>query len=222
MAAQVEREVDNYVSTLEAVSVDANAILADLKDVLTPLGEFTATSLFASIWKPESVRPEVRCNFSPLSPQLAPLPFERSLIVAFGIYKEFNQSSVTLRAYRATNGHFALVDATVHDFENYSRLSTRELHSSRPSPCDPARQAWFLMSGYNITANGPSNRMRAYSFDGRKLQTAWGPENTWGSWTITVTEAGFIVDGAWYRPDPNGSLRRHDEYFVDEAGFYRH
>ena len=217
-AVQIEREVDSYVSTLDATKVDANAALASLRDVLTPLGEFTEESLFVSIWKPASVPPNIGCKYSTLSPRNTRWS-EPWLILAFGIYKEFNQSSVTLRAYRSANGHFALVDATGHDFDNYASLSTRELHSSRLSPCDPARRAWFLMSGYNITANGPSNRMRAYSFDGRKLQIAWKPADTWGGWTITVTETGFIVEGDWYRPGRTRS--RRDEYVVTDDGFIR-
>ncbi|HET9830740.1 MAG TPA: hypothetical protein VFP91_03500 [Vicinamibacterales bacterium] len=215
---EVEHEVDRYLSTLDAMKADANSVLVDLKDVLKPLGEFTEKSLFASIWQRDSVPPGVRCNYSP---RTAPLPLERSLIVAFGVYKEFNQSSMTSRAYRAVNGRFTFVDAANSDFENYAELSTRELHSFRSSSCDPARQAWFLMWGQKITANGPSIRMKAYSFDGRKLQTAWGPENTWGSWTVTVTKRGFVVDGEWYKPGPNGVSRRHDEYVVTEDGFFR-
>jgi hypothetical protein len=220
VVAQVEREIDSYVSTLDATKVDANAVVVGLKDVLMPLGEFTEESLFASIWKPDSVPPEIGCKYSRVSPRNARRRSERSLILVFGIYKEFNQSSVALRAYRATDGHFALVDATGHDFNHYGRLSARELHSVRSSPCDPARQAWFLISGQNITANGPNIRMRAYSFDGWKLQPVWMPENTWGSWTITVTEGGFIVDGNWYRPGSNGTSR-HDEYAVTDDGIYR-
>lgn len=138
VAAQVEREVDNYVSTLEAVSVDANAILAGLKDVLTPLGEFTATSLFASIWKPESVRPEVRCNFSPLSPQLAPLPFERSLIVASGFTKgSIKALSRCGRIARRTvtsrwSMPLAAISKTMHSSQQESCIRSHQVRAIRP------------------------------------------------------------------------------------------
>ena len=72
------------------------------------------------------------------------------------------------------------------------------------------------MVGQLNTSNGPNIRMRAFSFDGRKFQTVWMPENTWGSWNITVTDWGFVVEGNWYR---GGT--RHDEYVVANDGFYR-
>jgi hypothetical protein len=124
-AGQVEREVDRYVSTLDATKVDANAVLVGLKDVLMPLGDFTEESLFVSIWRPDSVPPQVHCNSSGSSQRNAQLLSQRSLIVALGIYKGFNESSVTLRAYRAANGHFALVDVPGRDFEHNAELSTR-------------------------------------------------------------------------------------------------
>lgn len=208
VVALIWRTVDEYLSTaVDPTHVDANSVLDDLKRILAPLGE-DAQSLFVSVWKPDEgdgVRSSTDADGKP-SPA-------RALIVGGEIDVPFMRSSITLRAYKVAGRHFMLMDATGEELTDYSLVSTRELRADGATRSS-TKAAWFLMWGQMIGANGPNIRMRAYAYDGRRFRPVWMPADEWGSWTITVTARGFVVDGDYYRSD----TRRHDEYVLDDDG----
>ena len=207
VVAQIWRTVDEYISTaVDPKQVDANSVLDDLKRILDPLGE-DAQSLFVSVWKQEGdgARSSTDANWKP-SPT-------RALIVGGEIHVPFMRSSVTLRAYNVAGRHFMLMDVTGEELTNYSDVSTRELRAYGAT-LTSTKAAWFLMWGQMIGANGPNICMRAYAYNGRRFRPVWMPENEWGSWEITVTATGFVVDGDYYRSEKH----RHDEYVLDDDG----
>jgi hypothetical protein len=120
-------------------------------------------------------------------------------------------TSVTLRAYNAVEGHFKLADLTGDNLDGYGDVSVKELHSPVPD------EMWLLVWGHMTGANGPNIRMRVYAYGGKKFRTMWMPENSWGGFTVHVTDRGFTVDGGYYREDGV----RHDAYFLAPDGLYR-
>jgi hypothetical protein len=120
-------------------------------------------------------------------------------------------TSVTIRAYNGTTRRFQLADSTGGDMEGYGDISVRELHSPVPD------EKWLLVWGQMTGANGPNVRMRVYAYDGETFRTMWMPENSWGSFSINVTDHGFTVDGPYYRENRT----RHDAYVLANDGLYR-
>jgi hypothetical protein len=137
-----------------------------------------------------------------------------TLIVVYSLHKGEmmgpGATSVTVRAYRAKGNHVEVVDTTGGDLDGYGRVSAKELRS-------PTRdEAWFLVSGYMTGANGPNVRMRVYACNSGKFRTMWMPANVWGEFTAQVTDAGFTVEGPYYREDE----KRRETYALAPDGLY--
>jgi len=138
-----------------------------------------------------------------------------SLIVVYALGKGTlmgqGGTSVTLRAYNAAQGRFKLADLTGDNLDGYGDVSVKKLHSPVPD------EMWMLVWGHMTGANGPNIRMRVYAYGGKKFRTMWMPENSWGGFTVHVTDHSFTVDGGYYREDGV----RHDAYFLAPDGLYR-
>ncbi len=119
-------------------------------------------------------------------------------------------TSVTLRSYNATGGGLQLADVSGDDMNGYANVAVKELHSPVPG------ETWLLVWGQATGANGPNIRMRVYAYDGMKFKTMWMPANVWGTFTVSVTDNGFKVDGPYYRED----RQRHDRYLLTSEGLY--
>ncbi|HCC57578.1 MAG TPA: hypothetical protein DEQ47_09990 [Solibacterales bacterium] len=192
LTSQVHGQVDEYITAaVDPAHVDPKAVERGLQQIIGPM-----------------------CD-TPPSAFILDTPTGRSLIVVYALQKGVlmgpQGTSATVRAYNVRNGGMQLADATGTDMNGYGNVSVRQL------PAPPSGGKWLLVWGQMTGANGPNIRMRAYAYDGAKFRTMWMPENSWGAFTIDVTEQGFTVDGLYYRE----SGERHDRYFVADDGLYR-
>jgi hypothetical protein len=124
-------------------------------------------------------------------------------------------TSVTVRLYAADHGGFRLRSAAGREMDGYASPSLIRLHSPIPG------QIWVLLSGFMTGANGPSNEIRVYVYDGTKFRSMWA-DDQWGNFAIRVTDRGFTVSGDYYtgasgrNPPP-----RHDLYLLAKNGVRR-
>ena len=193
VVSQIHNEVDAYIARTvdrKQLDLDRKSIEQGLKQILVQVYDESASAFVLDSAS------------------------GRSLIVVYALRKGTlmgeRATSVTLRAYKATDIGVELADFTGDDMDGYGNLSVKELHSPVPD------ETWLLVLGYMTGANGPNVRMRVYAYDGAKFRTMWMPENVWGAFTIRVTDHGFTVDGSYYREDKE----RHDTYFLGPDGLY--
>jgi len=192
VASQIHGEIDAYIAgTVRPGHVAPRAVRQGLKRILG-----TATDGSPSVFV-------IAGDDSP------------SFIVVYTLRKGTlmgpGATSVTLRAYTPSQGKYRFAAATGEDMDGYADISLAKLHS--PSP----HGIWLLLSGRMTGANGPNIRMRLYSYDATGFRLVWAPENEWGTFTISVTDRGFAVDGDYYRKNK----MRHDVYLLAEDGVYR-
>ena len=139
-------------------------------------------------------------------------PHGRTLVVLYAIDAGTAMtSSTTLRGYEVSGNRVNLAGTTGSDMDGYGNLWVKQLRS--PELTD---ELWLLVGGQAFGANGPNIRMRIYAYDGKKFATRWMPANVWGTFTVTLTDSGFRVDGQYYQEDKD----RHDAYLIGEDGLY--
>ncbi|MCE5310967.1 MAG: hypothetical protein LLG20_25270 [Acidobacteriales bacterium] len=192
VASQIHKEIDAYVaSAVRPGRVDPSAVQQGLKWILGTAGDGSPAAFVIDGDAPPS------------------------LIVAYTVLKGTlmgqGATSVTLRAYTASQGEYRFAATTGEDMDGYTDISLAKLHSPVP------QKIWLLLSGRMTGANGPNIRMRLYAYDGTRFQTVWAPENAWGTFTVRVTNRGFTIDGEYYRTNKT----RCDAYFLAEDGVYR-
>lgn len=136
-----------------------------------------------------------------------------SIIIAYTLNKQRMGplgTAVTIRAYREISGRFQLAASAGSEMNGNMRLSVQELHAPIPD------QRWLIASGYMTGANGPSNSIAVYAFNGSRFRSVWSQKYVWGTFVVVVTHDGFRVDGEYYRTEK----KRHDDYVVAGTGVY--
>jgi hypothetical protein len=174
--SQIQSEVDAYFAQVDPQHFELKSFEQDLRAILAPF--------------------DVEAEYGdPPSSFALDRNGERFLLIAYvlgtgvhGIRTAgwLGGSAITIRAYRAVNGGFGLVDSAGSDMDG-CRLFVRELHSPVPN------ETWLLAWGGVTGSNGPGIYLvRAYAFDGTKFRTVWAPANASGV-TATVTADGFAI-----------------------------
>ena len=137
---------------------------------------------------------------------------ETSLIVGYWLGGTWSESDITIRAYKAVAGRFALTAETGSSTDSELRgmsLFMREV----PGPI--ASETWLLAWGEGQTSNGLGGwGLRLYAYDGNKFRTVW-KDVVYGL-RLTFTKNGFtLTHGELVDGDLNFVS---DEYTLTPAG----
>lgn len=136
-----------------------------------------------------------------------------SIIITYTLNKQRMGSlgtAVTIRAYHEISGRYQLAASAGGEMNGNMKLAVQEL---RP-PLTGER--WLITSGYMTGANGPSNSLWVYAYNGNRFRSVWSQRYIWGTFVVVVTDVGFRVDGEYYRTEK----KRHDNYVVARTGVY--
>lgn len=192
IAAQMEREVDAYISK----TVDPKVTEADRKRLTTNLAQILGKDV-AAIGPPRAFA--------------ADLPSGLNLVVVYSVGGGTAVNNYTVvRAFKPAGRHLVPGAVTGSDMNNYGNLSVFELHSP------VANELWLLIRGQALGANGPNMRMRLYAYGRKGFRTEWMPANVWGNIGVTVKDDGFRLDGPYYHQE----TELHEIYQVTPQGLY--
>jgi hypothetical protein len=184
---RIREELDRYLSNGVAPNEASGQIQARLRKVLV------------------DHKPNLEYSDAPFA-RAVDLRAGKSLIVAYTIVRPPHHDSATIRAYRASLGHFQLVSTTGSDFDGYGMFKI-ELRSPL------AGEFWILAWGQAHTFNGRKVRFRVYAFEGEQFRTVWSPDDMFGA-TVRATQFGFSIDHNVEAPP----YEVHDEYGLTPEG----